>query len=442
MNRKKPGFGKQLAELHRWNAWIVVILTVSGVLLFWEPVRGWLDGHARQPIKQLHIALGLVTGILVLLYLPLMKRHLKQLRSRPKQKGNLAFVIALLVGWLLSGIVLWQLRHFPPSWANAALVVHDLFTWFGVPYLIYHSVTRLRWMKQPGRRSATAGAEPAAPVEDVGPAEAPTARPIGWSREDPAAASQPAPAQWMTRRQFLKLTVGAALTVAFAPPFARWLSRQVGTGGGGLPGVDEAAMPDANAMLPEPVPLPDSVNVIGGGARGQFQMYTVTKLPTFDSATWTFRLDGLVDRPATWNWEQFLAIARTVQVSDFHCVTGWSVYDNTWEGIRLSELLKLAGVKPGAKFVKFYSGDGVYTDALSLEQASMDDVLVALLHDGKPIHRDYGGPVRLIVPGMYAYKSVKWLDRIELIDKAHIGYWEQRGYDNDAWVRKNEWFSS
>ncbi|RIE01970.1 molybdopterin-dependent oxidoreductase [Cohnella faecalis] len=189
-----------------------------------------------------------------------------------------------------------------------------------------------------------------------------------------------------------------------------------------------------NRMLPEPEPLPDSVRVIGGGAEGRFRVYTVTRLPSFDSQTWTFTLDGLVDRPAVWSWERFLAIARKVQVSDFHCVTGWSVYRNTWEGIPLSELLKLAGVNPKAKYVKFYSGDGEYTDALSLEQANMDDVMVAILHDGKPIHRDYGGPARLIVPKMYAYKSVKWLNRIELVDKPHTGYWEERGYDNDAWV--------
>ena len=206
----------------------------------------------------------------------------------------------------------------------------------------------------------------------------------------------------------------------------------------GMPGVDGmagASGADPNRMLPAPTPLPDSANVVGGGAKGYFRMYTVTPLPSFDSDTWSFRLFGLVDRPSTWNWEQFLALARTVQVSDFHCVTGWSVYGNTWEGVPLAALLEAAGVKPSAKYAKFYSGDGTYTDALTLDQARMDDVLIALLHDGKPIHRDYGGPVRLIVPKMYAYKSVKWLSAIELIDSEHIGYWEQRGYDANAWVK-------
>jgi sulfoxide reductase catalytic subunit YedY len=124
-----------------------------------------------------------------------------------------------------------------------------------------------------------------------------------------------------------------------------------------------------------------------------------------------------------------------VQVSDFHCVTGWSVYHNTWEGIPLSALLEMAGVQSIGKYVKFYSGDGVYTDCLSLETAKGEDIMVAVLHDGKPISADLGGPVRLIVPKMFAYKSVKWLQGIELVEEEHFGYWEVRGYDNDAWVK-------
>ena len=96
--------------------------------------------------------------------------------------------------------------------------------------------------------------------------------------------------------------------------------------------------------------------------------------------------------------------------------------------------MQQAGVQPNAKTVKLYSGDGVYTDSLTLDQANMEDVMVALLHDGKPIPSDLGGPVRLVVPKMYTYKSVKWLNRIELIAGEHTGYWEERGYSTDAWV--------
>ena len=411
MSARKPGFGKRLAELHGWNAWTAAALAATGLLLAWEPVRGWLEGYFRQPVKLAHIALGVLSGVLLALYFPSLGRHWRQIRKRPAQRGNLAFAIALSAGWLLSGVVLWQIRLFPPDWANGALLVHDLFTWVGVPYLLYHSATRLKWLRQPGRRAL---------------------------REEPDEAGTPAgePMPSISRKQFLKGALGFSLAAAALPSFVRWLGQ---ASGGALPGIGEPGMTgggaDANRMVPAPAPLPDSVNVVGGGAKGYFRVYTVTPLPAFDSDTWTFKIDGLVEKPTSWNWEQFLGIARTVQVSDFHCVTGWSVYRNTWEGIPLSALLQMAGVKPGAKYAKFYSGDGTYTDTLTLEQANMADALVALLHDGKPIHRDYGGPVRLIVPRMYAYKSVKWLDRIELIDREHVGYWEQRGYDADAWIR-------
>ncbi|MBB6733030.1 molybdopterin-dependent oxidoreductase [Cohnella zeiphila] len=416
--RKKPGFGKQLADLHRWNAWLVVFLALSGLLLSWGAARGWLGG-GRVWLKQLHIYIGLITAIFLALYGPLMRKHLKQLRQRPRQRGNLGFVLLLLIGWLLSGIVLWQFRHLPPRWASNALLVHDLLTWAGLPYIAYHSLVRLRWMRRPERRAIRT---------DI-PEPEETNVPSG--ERSPALHPAAHPQPWMTRRQFVKWSVGIALTAAVAPSFFRWMGKSVL--GVGLPG-GMADGEDANHMVPEPVPLPDSANVVGGGAKGSYRVYTVTPLPKFDSQNWTFTLDGLVDKPGSWNWQQFLALRRRVQVSDFHCVTGWSVYKNTWEGIPLAQLLAQAGVKPEAKFVKFYSGDGVYTDALSLEQAAMDDIMVAVLHDGKPIGRDYGGPARLIVPKMYGYKSVKWLVRIELIDKSHIGYWENLGYDNDAWV--------
>jgi DMSO/TMAO reductase YedYZ molybdopterin-dependent catalytic subunit len=141
-----------------------------------------------------------------------------------------------------------------------------------------------------------------------------------------------------------------------------------------------------------------------------------------------------VNKPLTLTWGEFTDIPRKVQVSNFHCITGWSVYNVTYEGIPLTRLLTLAGVQPEAGHAKFYSGDGVYTSALSMEQARMEDVMVAVLMDGEPIPSDLGGPARLIVPKMYAYKGVKWLNALELIAEPYNGYWESRGYKNDAWV--------
>lgn len=438
MKRKRSSFGKQLVELHRWNAWMVAVLGVSGLLLAWGAIRGL--GAGRIWIAQLHIAIGIVSGLLILLYIPMARRHWQQLKRRPRQKTNAGFVLILLIGWVLSGLVLWQLRQFPPRWGNFALVAHQLLTYIGLPYILYHSVTRLKWMKQPSKRAIRVTDSDAAAARTADGASNVNEAPIIEDVSESGAVASPvhdgpaAPGPWIDRRQFIKASLGVALAAVALPPFVRWFASVPG-GSSLIHSGIAAPSENPNLMLPEPQPLPDSVNVVGGGARGRFQVYAVTPLPVFSSEDWRFTLDGLVERPKAWNWASFLQLARSVQVSDFHCVTGWSVYDNTWEGIPLSALLREVTIKPEASHVKFYSGDGVYTDALTLDQARMDDVMVAVLHDGKPIHRDYGGPVRLIVPRMYAYKSVKWLERIELIDYAHIGYWEERGYDNDAWLK-------
>ncbi|WP_135552565.1 molybdopterin-dependent oxidoreductase [Paenibacillus cymbidii] len=418
----KLPYGRKLKKLHAWNAWIVLLLAVSGIVLYAPFMRGVLQ-EGRVWLKQVHIYLGIASIVVLLLYVPLIAKHLKQLVGKRAQQWNLGIVLIILLGWSLSGLVLWQFRHLPTHWANAALFFHDLFTWVGVPYAVYHSISRSRWIKQDEAREKQAAARAQRELQK---------RPADGEPERPTAAfDYDAYRRKMTRRTFVRLSIAGLMAAVIGPSFYRWMKAASDTGGSAL---DNIAAADGNRMLPPPTPLAESAQVVGGGAKGNFRIYTVTKIPSFSSDNWHFDIGGLVDQPQKWTWEQFLALPRKVQVSDFHCVTGWSVYKCTWEGIPLSELLKLAGVQPKAKYVKFYSGDGEYTDALSLEQAHMDDVLVAVMLDGKPLPQDLGGPVRLVVPKMYAYKSVKWLQAIELIEKSHIGYWEVRGYDNDAWV--------
>jgi DMSO/TMAO reductase YedYZ molybdopterin-dependent catalytic subunit len=121
---------------------------------------------------------------------------------------------------------------------------------------------------------------------------------------------------------------------------------------------------------------------------------------------------------------------------DFQCVTGWRVHDVEWRGVLLRDVLDRAQVQPSATHVKFISFDGEYTETLTLEQARRDDVLVAHTLENETLSSDHGGPVRLYVAPMYGYKSLKWLDRIEVTD--HLpdggGYWEHKGYDIDAWT--------
>jgi DMSO/TMAO reductase YedYZ molybdopterin-dependent catalytic subunit len=444
----KQSLGKKLNRIHKWNAWIALILAVTGIVLSIGGIRGDL-GAFRVTIKQAHIIFGVVSILILILYAPMIHKHWKQIRGRNNQKGNLVFVLALLVGWSISGLILWQFRSLPPKLNNAALLVHDLLTWVGIPYAAYHSISRSRLLKRQQRQeqaaaAAAARAMPAAnPAPAAGePAAASAAATDTTAHRAVADAAQRTRAQAVitalkespiTRASFLRLAAGLLLVIGVGPAFYRWVKGALDSGGTGLADV---AASDGNRMLPPPVPLPDSAAVVGGGAQGNFRVYTVTEIPAFSSDNWQFALSGLVDKPKTFNWEEFLKLERTVQVSDFHCVTGWSVYKVTWEGIPLKKLLEMGNVKKEAKYVKFYSGDKVYTDTLDLKQvADLNDIMVAVLMDGQPIPQKLGGPVRLVVPKMYAYKSVKWLQAIELIDKEHIGYWELRGYDIDAWIK-------
>jgi DMSO/TMAO reductase YedYZ molybdopterin-dependent catalytic subunit len=166
-----------------------------------------------------------------------------------------------------------------------------------------------------------------------------------------------------------------------------------------------------------------------------WRIYTVAAtMPTFDRTYWRLDVDGLVERPLRLTYDELRALPRTVEVRDFHCVTGWSVENVRWTGVRLSDLFERVRPQFPARGVRFVSDESPYEDSLTIEQASLPDVLLAYEMDGKPLAREHGAPVRLVMPRMYGYKSVKWVSRIELVREAQPGYWELRGYDADAWI--------
>lgn len=171
---------------------------------------------------------------------------------------------------------------------------------------------------------------------------------------------------------------------------------------------------------------------------GRFRIYTVTgSLPSKSKASYRLKVEGLVDAPFTLTYEELRALPATKFTKDFQCVTGWRVHDVAWQGVLLSDLLDKAGVQPNAKAIRFKSFDGTYTESLTLEQARRKDVIVAYEMEGDDISDEHGGPVRLYVAPMYGYKSIKWLDAIELTKKVEPGYWEHYGYDVDGWVGRS-----
>ena len=213
------------------------------------------------------------------------------------------------------------------------------------------------------------------------------------------------------RRAFLAATLGGLSALWWAEPL--WRS------------VAGAARPLESALPSGLVP-------------SGWRIYTVAStMPRFDPATWRLRIQGRVARPVELDYRQLRALPRAEQVSTFHCVTGWTVKDVHWAGVRFRDLLAPAGPLPDATTLTFVSAEEPYVDTLTLDQARLGDAMLAYEMDGKPLAREHGAPVRVVIPEMYGYKNVKWVSRIVVGADSGPGYWEQRGYDVDAWVGRS-----
>jgi DMSO/TMAO reductase YedYZ molybdopterin-dependent catalytic subunit len=185
-------------------------------------------------------------------------------------------------------------------------------------------------------------------------------------------------------------------------------------------------------------PLSDATGLTRLIPSSGWRIYTVAdSMPSFDRASWRLRIDGLVRRPLELSYDELLVLPKAEQVSTFHCVTGWVVNNVRWGGVRFHDLLARAKPIPQAGALHFISAEKPYDDYLDLRQVALRDVMLAYELDGKPLPREHGAPVRVVIPEMYGYKNVKWVERIQLVARPGSGYWEQRGYDANAWVGRS-----
>jgi DMSO/TMAO reductase YedYZ molybdopterin-dependent catalytic subunit len=175
-------------------------------------------------------------------------------------------------------------------------------------------------------------------------------------------------------------------------------------------------------------------------APGKWPVLDLGAQPAVTTDTWQLAVDGACKRSLALDWRDFLALEQADDVSDFHCVTGWSKLDVPWQGVRFSTLAALAEPDDAATHVVCHAYDG-YDTNLPLAEALKDDVLLVHTFDAAPLPSEHGGPVRMITPQLYAWKGAKWIQRIEFLTADRKGFWELRGYSNTAHPWRNDRYS-
>jgi DMSO/TMAO reductase YedYZ molybdopterin-dependent catalytic subunit len=207
--------------------------------------------------------------------------------------------------------------------------------------------------------------------------------------------------------------------------------------------LQDEKIPGPEGLAPGVVVSPDTLRADrvppGQSRTRQWPVLDASGPPAIDVAAWRFRLGGAVHSPVEWDWEEFQKLPRIKVFADFHCVTRWSRLGNLWEGVSTRELVgRAGGAASGARFVTVYGHDRGWTTNLPLDHVLAEDAVVALLHDGKPLTLEHGGPARLIVPRLYAWKSAKWVAGVELTEADRAGFWERNGYHmrGDPWLEE------
>jgi DMSO/TMAO reductase YedYZ molybdopterin-dependent catalytic subunit len=172
----------------------------------------------------------------------------------------------------------------------------------------------------------------------------------------------------------------------------------------------------------------------------RFPVLHVGDVPTYAPGEWNLTVNGLVDKPFTLSFEELTALPSVTLTTDIHCVTKWSKFDTVWRGVKLKDLLDMAGVQPDATHVMGHAEYG-YTANLPMEDALRDESMVVWEYEGEAIEPIHGGPVRLLVPNLYFWKSPKWLRGIELMNADKPGFWERNGYHmyGDPFLEQRHW---
>jgi DMSO/TMAO reductase YedYZ molybdopterin-dependent catalytic subunit len=331
-----------------------------------------------------------------------------------RRTTSLFVVMAITLAFLVtavSGLVLYIPGQLLPVFHGSLLGWRSIHDWSAVvltaAVVVHVALNRRRVLEMFFRLLRPAGSAQTTPattpgqangsIQDLGTGVEATHNLGMGSKAAPATGHRPR----FTRRRFLVLVGGAVAAAIAALSLDRGGSRSAGMG--------PAASGEALRLESFPV-----LNVENGPPEGA-------------AAAWVVEVDGLVESKVRLDRAAWLALPRTQETRDFHCVEGWSVANLGWEGVRVAELLSLAKPQATGQFVSFHAYGTTYLDTLTLAEAQAPETLLADTLDGAPLPTDHGGPLRLVIPSQLGYKNVKWVVRLEVTETRAVGYWEQGG---------------
>lgn len=361
---------KWLVGLHHYTIASFILLAVTGVALYMPAVHTPLIPYLPL-IYKIHILLGLV--FTVTLITPFLK-----LLPKGRRIWRLDWTLPVLVGTplVLTGIMLWGVTWFPTTARSHAFTWHGILTVIFGAWILIHA-----FYKALGIRPNADGFA---------------------GRVD------------MDRRRFVRaMGTGVVGTVLISVIDPMAFIRAWTTSSGGTTGTATAG---------------------DRGVQSFPAYYTVTSgYPTMSLTEFRLQVTGSVGIPRTFTFTDLKSLPAVHEVKDFHCVTGWSVPNVSWKGVHLSQLVALVKPTSDVSYVNFYSFDGKYTETLKLSEALDPSVLLVYEMDGQPLRQEQGYPLRLFVPKMYGYKSIKWVNRVEFSSQPIQGYWEKYGYPVEAY---------
>ncbi|WP_147802744.1 molybdopterin-dependent oxidoreductase [Alkalicoccus halolimnae] len=364
----------RLTTMHHLHAVLFVLLLISGISLYLAPLRTWFN-ELQFPLVAFHLLVSLLYLLLVLIQLRRLFVYIR--RKTPKKKFNLLLNLTAFFLWSVTGAVMYFQSQLPSSLTNPAVWIHGMLTFLFFPWTLFHSVTHAFHIRVPW--------------------------PIWWrsKKEPPEYVKENIPG----RRDFIKFT-GLGIIFLFAGGLIKWVQPILTAAG------DETRM------------------------RGYFRIYNVTSnYPRYEDREWELTIDGLVNNPVTIGRQELMALPEIAVITDFHCVTGWSVRNVEMRGVLIRDVLDNWNIMPHGGSVTAYSGDQMYYDTFTADQLIAEDaMLVFTLNDDELVNAQ-GYPCRLFHPDMYGYKSVKWLERLEFTEERRRGYWQVNGdYDLNGYL--------